>query len=310
MPSGHRSVYGIRSTRRDEQEAHAATSPLGYLPRVRLSRRDVLAAVPALTLEPAKGAWVTHLIPSSPVTHVYLPAGYSKKKPHPLVIALPGWNHTPELWRQKSDLAPFGDKHGCVIAMPAMGKTVYETSFFPGQRQPLIVPGAKLIGEGVLPSVRAEHAPLADRTHTAVIGYSTGGRGAVLLLEEYPLELSFAGSVSGTYDLMRLPPADGEYKIHAAVYGPRDAFKDRWEHDNCIAPARLDKLSGKRLYIAHGEKDAVVKPDQLEALRDALKGRDVVADFTLVPGAGHDWKLWSSQWAPMFEAAASTWGTK
>lgn len=274
---------------------------------VLLSRREVLAAVPLIAAGPSKGAWQTAQLQAKAALHVYLPAGYSTAKKHPLVVALPGWNHSPELWRQKSDLAPYADQHGCVIAMPAMGKTIYETKFYPETKSPPIPrPGTLWVGEVVLPWVRAQHAVHADRAHTAIVGYSTGGRGAVLVAEAYP-EFSFAGSVSGTFDLMRLPTTDGEYKIHAAIYGPRDQFEARWQLDNCTSPARLDALTGTRLYAAHGEKDNVVKPDQLTALEAALEGRDVKADFVRVPGAGHDWKLWSSQWAPMFDAASKIW---
>jgi len=34
-----------------------------------------------------------------------------------------------------------------------------------------------------------------------------------MLAEEYP-EFSYAGSLSGTYELMTLKPGEGEYKIH------------------------------------------------------------------------------------------------
>lgn len=275
-----------------------------------LSRRELLAAAPVIAAGASQGAWQTTTLEVRAALHVYLPAGYPTAKKHPLVIALPGWNHSPELWRQKSDLGPLADRHGCVIAMPAMGKSVYETKFYPQTKSPPTPrPGTLWVGEVVLPHVRAQYAVNAARTHTAIIGYSTGGRGAVLLAEAYPL-FSFAGSVSGTFDLMRLAAGDGEYKIHAAIYGPRDEFPERWQLDNCISPARLGALTGTRLYVAHGGKDDVVKPDQLTALEEALKGRDVKADFVRVPGAGHDWKLWSSQWAPMFAAAAAAWSER
>ncbi len=261
--------------------------------------------MPALALgaSAAKGAWQVTAVEKVPL-HVYVPAGEQKR---PLVIALPGWNHTPELWRQKSDLGPLAEKYGVVIAMPAMGKSVYETKFYAETKSSWsTAPGTPFIGEKVLPFVREKLPVLTERASTALLGYSTGGRGAVLVAEAYAEQFSFAGSVSGTYDLMRLPPADGEYKIHAAMYGARDQFKDRWELDNIVTPARLDQLASTKLYVAHGDKDNVVKPDQLEALRDALKGREVAASFTLVPGAGHDWKLWSSQWEPMMNAWRGT----
>lgn len=264
-----------------------------------ISRREVLAGATAPLLAGAapRVGWET----SGEVAglHLYAP-GPGKR---PLVIALHGWSHSPELWRRQSDLAPLAEKHGCVIAMPSMGKTVYESKFYPETRSEwTLKPGTAWVGEDLLPYLKRRFEP----THVAVIGYSTGGRGALLVAESFP-GFSFVGALSGTFDLMRLAPGDGEYKIHAAMYGPRELFADRWRLDNCVLPTRLAWLDGVRVFAAHGAKDKVVKPDQLEALRGALEGRPVKAELTVVPRAGHDWKFWSSQWPALFAAAAETW---
>ena len=250
---------------------------------------------------------------------VYLPKGYPASgassatpdagKKYPLVIALHGWKHSPEMFRDKGELARWADTYGLVLAVPAMGTTIYETALYPQSQQTWgPVPGTRWVAEVILPYVRSHYAVLGDRAHTAVIGYSTGGRGAVLLAEAYP-EFAFAGSASGTFDLMRLDPASGEYKIHAVVYGPRDKFKDRWELDNCTAPARLAKLAGTQLFIAHSQKDTSVPPDQLDALRDAIKGHaDIKAEFVMAPDGGHTWPYWNIQWVAMFHAMASALG--
>lgn len=278
----------------------------------------------------AKGAWsksvkVTGELDGKSQTAallVYLPAGYAEAakdpasaKKYPLVIALHGWNHTPELFRDKGKLERWADQVGVVVAVPAMGKTVYETAFFPESKKAWgAIPGTRWVGEVILPYLRKSYAVLGDRAHTAVIGYSTGGRGAVLLAEAYP-EFAFAGSASGTFDLMRLDPKDGEYKIHAVIYGPRDKFPERWEHDNCIAPARVHALDGTAIYAVHSGQDKVVKPDQLEALRKALDERAATrknvpdVQIALQPdGGAHDWPYWVGQWEPMFAAMGKALG--
>lgn len=243
---------------------------------------------------------------------VYTPAAEDAAKKFPLVLALHGWNHTPELFRDKGDLARYADQYGLVLAIPAMGKTVYETAFYPESKKKWgAIPGTRWVGEIVLPYLRKNLPVYDDRAHTAVVGYSTGGRGALLLAAAYP-EFAFAGSSSGTFDLMRLDPKDGEYKIHAVIYGPREQFKERWELDNVIAPARLDKLVGTVVYAAHSGGDVVVKPDQLEALREASSARaapqkPVSAIIALVPDGGpHDWPFWVAQWELMFRTLGKT----
>lgn len=260
---------------------------------------------------------VTGTIDGVTATHgllMYLPKGYAATKhtvKRPLILALHGWNHSAEMFRDKGELGPLADQYGVVLAVPDMGKTVYETAFYKETRPAKAwskVPGARWVGEVILPYVRANYAVMTDRPHTAAIGYSTGGRGALLLAEAYR-EFAFAGSTSGTYDLMKLLPKEGEYRIHAVVYGERDAFPERWALDNIITPARLEHLAGVRLYISHGTKDRSVNPDQVDALRDALKGSAVVADYALVAGAKHEWEFWTTQWAPMFAAAIEAFAT-
>ncbi len=231
---------------------------------------------------------VTGTIDGAPATgalRVYVPAAPGK---HPLVLALHGWNHTPEQWIKNDDLGPLAEKHGLVIAMPAMGKTVYETTLYAESKPTgLAAPGARWAAEVIVPWVR-KHFAVTDET--SVIGYSTGGRGAVLLARLYPDRFAFAGSVSGTFDLAKLQPADGEYKIHAAVFGPRERFPDRWARDDIAG----HPLGTARLYAAHGAKDTAVHPNQLDALKDK-------AECVLVEGAAHDWAFWHAQWPAVFE---------
>ena len=234
---------------------------------------------------------------------VYLPVGYTKKVKYPLIVALHGWDHSAELWMAKDDLSTLADTYGFVIAVPNMGKTIYETRFYPNsQGKWTTAPGTRWVGEVILPYVRSHFSVSSDREHTGVIGYSTGGRGALLLAEAYP-QFAFAAGLSGTWDLMTLDPSEGEYKIHAAVFGSRDKFTERWELDNVVSPQRLEKLTGTRLFIAHGTKDRIVNPHQLESLRAALKDRPIEAELVVVPDAGHDWKFWSAQWPRVFELA-------
>lgn len=238
---------------------------------------------------------------------VYLPAGFdpAAARKAPLVLALHGWNHTPEQLRDKADLEILADRHGLVLALPAMGKSVYESAFYPQTRQAWgAVPGARWVGEVVLPRLREQYAVATDRAHTAVIGYSTGGRGALLLAQDYP-EVAFAGSLSGTFDLSRLSPKDGEYKIHAAVYGPRRQFAERWQLDNVVAPERVGRLGATALFLGHGGRDAVVAPEQLAALVDELEAQELLSASVKVvraPDGAHDWPYWNSQWPAMFEA--------
>jgi len=279
-----------------------------------------LAAPPPSPAPPAAG-WSAPLTVSGTLDGatastdvlVYRPAACPDDAPEdaprcPLVVALHGWGHTPALYRDKGNLAALAERYGLVLAVPAMGKTVYETAFYPESKKRWApIPGTRFVGEVLLPFLRAHLRVASDRAHTAVVGYSTGGRGAVLVAERYP-EFAFAGSLSGTFDLLRLDPKDGEYKIHAVIYGPRKRHADRWRLDNGVSPDLLRGLRATALYAAHGLADKVVAPDQLDALRDALAAAALPAELVTVADAGHDWDFWNAQSEPLFASLARALG--
>lgn len=267
---------------------------------------------------PAYAGWtapmqVTGTLDGVSATHdliVYLPRGYAEHdqaRRWPLVIALHGWKHSAAMMRERGGLEALADRYGIVVSVPDMGTTVYERALYPESRRAWSrVPGLRWIGEVILPYLRQHFAVTTERARTAIIGYSTGGRGAVLAAAAYP-EFAFAGSVSGTFDLMRLSPREGEYRIHAAVFGARDRFPERWRREDVLSPDNLAGLRDVRLYAAHGEIDKSVKSDQLRALQEALAGREhVEATFELTPRAAHDWAYWRTQWAPIFAALDRT----
>jgi S-formylglutathione hydrolase FrmB len=233
---------------------------------------------------------------------VYLPASYAKRGPLPLVIALHGWGHRPEVWRDRSDIGSLADKHAVVVACPDMGTTVYETMFFPESRKRWnAVPGATWILQTVLPYARSQFRVSREPRFTAIIGYSTGGRGAVLLGERSP-EFGFCGSLSGTYDLGLLHRDEGEYKIHSYVYGERSAFLDRWKEDDCVNPRYAASLTHVSLYLAHGARDQVVKVSQAQAMAELLTAFHKDFQIVITRRGKHDWGFWNSQLPALFGA--------
>lgn len=237
---------------------------------------------------------------------VYVPAGYdergAKEAPYPLVLALHGWDHSPALFQEKGGLGELAEKHQVVIAVPDTGRSIFETSFYKQTRSKWTkAPGARWVGEVVLPWLRANLKVSKEPKQTAVIGYSTGGRGAFLLAALYP-EFGYVGSVSGTYDLMALDPKIGEYRIHAVIYGPRDKFPERWQKDDVMAKQHLAKLAGLHIYVAHGDKDKAVPIEQMHLFEEALSGMKLASKaFVTTKKGGHDWPLWNAHWPPMFE---------
>ncbi len=234
---------------------------------------------------------------------VYVPRAAAGGRRLPLLIALHGWGHRAADWR-KTPIEPLAERLGLVVAAPEMGKTVYESRTWPESR-PVTgpVPGACWVGEVVLPAVRSKFPVAAGRAQTAIVGYSTGGRGALVVAERYP-EFAFAGSLSGTYDLGALQPGTGEYRIHAKLLGERATFPERWRAEDVIGDDRREALGAMTLWLAHGANDAVVPPAQLARMQEFLSGFHRRFEAVTVKGAGHDFAFWGGQLPAMLEAAA------
>ena len=233
---------------------------------------------------------------------VYLPACYQHDGLLPLAIVLHGWSQRPEDWREQTDVAVLADNHCVVLALPAMGTSVYEASFY---RETTAkwnqMPGALWVATIVLPYMRDHFAVSHLQRLTAVIGVSTGGRGAIVLGERFA-DFGFCASLSGTYDLSLLDTDQGEYKIHSNVFGDRERFRERWHSEDCLNASYAQTLKSVYLYLVHGGNDPIVPVTQLQAMKQFLATFHHHYQVVMVKGAGHTWAFWNSQLGPAFDA--------
>lgn len=236
---------------------------------------------------------------------VYLPFGYEdparKDQVWPVAVALAGWNHPAEFWRDQSVVARLADKYGIVVACPEMGQTIYETRYFKETtRRWGPVPGLPWLLQAVLPYVRGHYRVKPGPEGAGILGYSTGGRGALVAVQA-GAPFAFCGSLSGTYDLPALTPRTGEYKIHAYVYGERSAFPGRWAEESSQDEKRTAPLRKVHLYVAHGLKDKVVDPGQASRWREFMIAQRLPGRVELDPNGGHDWAFWNGRLPELFE---------
>ena len=202
------------------------------------------------------------------------------------VLLLHGWNQHAHDWAERTQVTTLAEVQGWTLVAPDLGKSVYESRGYPGMGS--TVPGLVWTRDVLVPwTVTALGLPDVA-SGRAVVGVSTGGRGAALLGET-----GLFGAVaafSGTYDLAALAPGTGEYRIHAAVFGERAARAEVW---------RSEDLTGRtppttRWWLAHGGKDPYVPQAQsrTQAARLASAGVPVVTWFEA--NAGHDWPVWDA----------------
>jgi enterochelin esterase-like enzyme len=159
----------------------------------------------------------------------------------------------------------------------------------------------------VLPWARRTLAVDPARGRTALLGYSTGGRGALVVAARWP-EAAFAASLSGTYDLAALDETTGEYRIHERVLGPRRVFPERWQAEEI--PLDAPALATTRLWLAHGADDPVVPAAQQDRAAAALARSHPGLVARRVVAAAHTEAFWRAQLPPLVEALARAVGAR
>jgi len=225
---------------------------------------------------------------------VYVPAGHEIFSG--VVLVLPGWNFSRTSWVENSSLVEKSQESGMIIVLPEMGKTLYETSFFPETKMRWNqYPGSMFIKEIFLPVMQKKYHLFLPECQNFILGLSTGGRGvAMTILENKGLFVKGA-ALSGDF-AQHFMPKD---RIMTNIYGSSALFPERWRlRDNPFDRAEEFTVP---LYLAHGVEDKVVPESQSAMFYERLKkiGKEVY--YEKIDGAGHDYTFWDGRLNDVFD---------
>ena len=212
------------------------------------------------------------------------------------ILVLPGWNFSRKRWLQETSLRNEALKRGYNLILPEMAVTIYESAYFPEtKRKWSKTPGSEWIKNILIPEMQKRYLLLPSQFN-AVMGLSTGGRGAVLVALYNKKIFKAAASLSGDFDQTRMP----QDKLMTAVYGPYQQYKERWETlDN---PYYMIPQWDIPLYLGHGTNDTVVPFSQTKIFYEALKKAKPTLNVVFHSCAcAHDFAYWDSEVAPVLE---------
>lgn len=226
-------------------------------------------------------------------------------------LGFAGWNKEPQAFIGPLGLDALASRYRVPVAVVAMGPSVYEPELYEETRperrwcgEDCPVGGGRFVAEAVVPWLVSRDGPLS-----LMFGASTGARGAVAMVQDHP---GLAGGIpplcgmSGAWDLSALDPGTGEYRVHAQVFGEREAFADRWADRDPIQ--HVDRLRGQRVLLIHGQDDSVVPWRRAAAFAEALGVAGARVDLWTVPGGGHDPRVWRVGARACFSAAMNARG--
>ena len=174
-----------------------------------------------------------------------------------------------------------------------MGTTIYESAYFPETvNKWSLLPGGLFISDVLVSYLRKNFSLATNAKFTGIFGNSTGGRGALLAAARDPKIFGAAGGVSGDYDPLSMPWD----RLLTSVYGPHKNFQERWKNTDNLMEMAVN-LKGIPVFLAHGEKDAVVEKEQtilmaLKLSKLEKEGGHYPRVNKLYPSKRHDWDCW------------------
>lgn len=213
-------------------------------------------------------------------------------KPVGIILALHGWSLPATDWCLKTSLCEKALKQGYIIILPDMGKSIYQSGFFPETDLKYRIFPTRLWLEKICFSyLQQKFNLLMPGQRNFVLGLSTGARGSSLLVMDCPDIFIGAGLLSMDCDQTLMP----DDPLCSAFYGQYKKFKDRWKNtDNIIT---LIKKFNVPVYIGHGLVDKIVSSHQSILFYNELKkihpGLEV--KINIDKNAGHDYKYWDSE---------------
>ncbi len=220
-----------------------------------------------------------------------------QKKTQKNILVLNGWNFPKEDWHKKTDILKFAEENSYVLIFPAMGKTLYESEYYPETKMKWhIVPGGKWIPEIFIPEMQNMGLLKTDQKNF-IMGLSTGGRGAALVALSCTNLFKGVASISGDFDQSKMP----KDRIMTMVYGNFSDFPDRWiNSDNPQAKISLWNIP---IYLGHGRADKIVPFNQTEIFYKTLQSNhpNLKIKFNDPKTSGHDFTYWNSEVKPIFE---------
>ncbi len=226
---------------------------------------------------------------------IYFPKGYVNGKSWRTLIVLHEYRGSQRSWETNTDIAAQAERHSMVIVCPYMKNSVYESQYFPETETKWApMPGGLFIPTVLVPWLRNSFNLAVDARHTAIMGNSTGARGALLAAARNPEMYGAVAGLSGDYDPLSMPRS----RILASIYGPYRNFKDRWKQVDNVKEMAAG-LQSVPVYLMHGNKDFVVPKEQslilameMRKLAKQSVGGGFDVTYREVPYAQHEWGFW------------------
>ncbi len=204
---------------------------------------------------------------SSARIQIFFPLNYVQGKKIRTIIALHSYDSNEREYENNSSIESYANKYNFVIVCPSMGKSVYESSFYPETNYRWnVIPGGKFVGETLIKFLNKNYDLTLTKSSTGIMGLTVGAYGALSVAARYNDKFQAAAGLSGFYDSTTIQRPG----IIEAVYGSYKNHGDRWEKEASVI-AMAEKLAGIPVFLYHGTGGDAFHPGQSRMLAIRIK---------------------------------------
>lgn len=193
---------------------------------------------------------------------------YTKQDTHSNrnLLVLPGWNYSKDRWCTETKLCQLALAQGFNLILPEMSKSMYISTIYPEtkrdwQKYPTMI----WVKDTFMPTLQSKYGLLKKDQQNYIVGLSTGGRGAFLIVNHFPGIFKKAALLSGDYDLTAMP----QDNLATGFLGKYEQFKERWQGPE--NPVFWVSQLETPVYIGHGALDNIVPVTQSVILYEKIK---------------------------------------
>lgn len=204
------------------------------------------------------------------------------------LILLTGWNFPLEHWNDSTGIIEIAKENGWNLIMPEMGKSIYHQRVYPEtradwSREKTVV----WLTDTLFPRLRLSYGILDTGRFVRVLGISTGGRGAMALVNKEPGLIDEVISLSGDYSTISFPNDN----LYRGYFGELSENAMIWKNEDlCKVPPQTKS----KFILIHGEKDKIVPVEHSERLNDLLLSKNKRVQFLKDSSGGHNYIFWKA----------------
>ena len=203
------------------------------------------------------------------------------------LILLPGWNYPIEHWEDSTNWIFWAKENRVSLIMPDMHKSIYQLENYPQTRSDW--KGEKSLSwlnDTLFPYLKEEFNVLNESDEVAVLGISTGGRGAIALAQQVPALIDEAYSLSGDFATLDFPNDN----LYRGYFGPLKGNEEIWKAEDLC---RKEYSSSISIYLFHAQNDRVVPVAHSQQLEEQIKTKNPHVQLFIQNEGGHNYTYWT-----------------